>query len=185
MIAERLGTARVDEVVDVLCDAFRDYPVMQFVIGPGQDDYDDRLRRLVGFFVRRRLGGGAPLLGVSRDGGLVAAAALTVPAESPPSADLVEMRVALWRALGDDARERYDRYGRAAGQFESDAPHHHLNMIGVRRAHAGRGCARTLLDAVAQLGRDRPRPHRAGSGVLGTVSRDVRRPPSFACGLSA
>jgi GNAT superfamily N-acetyltransferase len=145
----------------VLCDAFRDYPVMQFVIGPGQDDYDDRLRRLVGFFVRRRLGGGAPLLGVSRDGGLVAAAALTVPAESPPSADLVEMRVALWRALGDDARERYDRYGRAAGQFESDAPHHHLNMIGVRRAHAGRGCARTLLDAVAQLVREDP----ASTGV--------------------
>lgn len=156
MVAERLDIAQVEDVVDVLCDAFRDYPVMQFVIGPGHDDYNARLRQLVGFFVRRRLGGGAPLFGVSRNGALVAAAALTLPAEPPATAVLAAMREAVWRALGDDARERYDAYGRAAGGFEIAAPHHHLNMIGVRRAHAGQGLARPLLEAVTALVRDDP-----------------------------
>jgi GNAT superfamily N-acetyltransferase len=34
--------------------------------------------------------------------------------------------------------------------------HHHLNMIGVRRAHQGRGLARALLEAAHDLAKAHP-----------------------------
>jgi len=36
----------------------------------------------------------------------------------------------------------------AANFFAARPPHHHLNMIGVRRAQLHRGLARTLLEAI-------------------------------------
>ena len=47
MNVNTLGTAQMDEAVDVLCDAFGDYPVMRFVIGQVDDSYAVRLRSLV------------------------------------------------------------------------------------------------------------------------------------------
>jgi hypothetical protein len=145
---------RLDEIVDVLCDAFHDYPVMRYLVGAAHADYDVRLRRLIGFFAYRRGRMGAPYLGVSEGNELVAVAAFTLPVEPEIPADVVARRDALWRDLGDDARIRYDTYANTTKAFTIAAPHHHLNMIGVRHAHMGRGFARPLLDEMARRSRE-------------------------------
>ena len=63
-----LGRDRYDEIVETLWDAFRDYPVMRFVVGEAGDEYDDRGRRLVGYFTESRLARGWPVLGPLVDG---------------------------------------------------------------------------------------------------------------------
>jgi GNAT superfamily N-acetyltransferase len=143
------------DVVAVLADAFHDYPVMRFIVGPGHADYDRRLHELISFFVFRRMRQGGPMLGV-RDahGALVGAAVMTLPVEPEAPADVLARRAALWRDLGDDARTRYETYAHTTKPFMTERPHHHLNMIGVRQAHAGRGVARPLLDAVAEISGD-------------------------------
>lgn len=53
--AVRLSATDAPEVVAVLAEAFRDYPVMRFVLGVGDNgddaDHDARLRTLIGFFM--------------------------------------------------------------------------------------------------------------------------------------
>lgn len=159
MKLQRYDSSQVTPVADVLSEAFFDYPVMRFVVGPDHADYAGRLYQLVEFFVYRRARTGAPLLGIEEDGRLVAGAALTLPAGPDPAVDpdVLARRDAMWRALGDDARDRYDMHVQALkGFFSAIGPHHHLNMIGVRRSHAGQGLGRRLLDAVADLSREHP-----------------------------
>lgn len=153
---ERLTPRHADGLVDLFCDAFHAYPVMRFVVGDAPEGFDDRLRQLIGYFVSRRLAHGAPMFGVFDDGTLVGAATTTLPnePEMPPS---VQARAAaLWSAIGDDARDRYDAYALATKTFAVTDPHHHLNMIGVRRAYQRRGLSRPLLEAVAGLAADDP-----------------------------
>ena len=45
---------RIDEAVDVLSDAFFDYPVMRFVIGEAGSAYAQHLRTLIHFFTTAR-----------------------------------------------------------------------------------------------------------------------------------
>jgi GNAT superfamily N-acetyltransferase len=148
VVAEQLDGAALDEIIDVLGDAFAGYPVMRFVAGPA-GDVAARERRLVALFVTRRYRRGAPLLGI-RDpetGALVGAAAMTRPSEPEPPADLSAWVEQVWRELGGEARARYEQYA-ATWPTLDPRPHHHLNMIGIRRSHAGRGFARPLLEAV-------------------------------------
>jgi len=147
----RLEARDQAEIVSVFCDAFRDYPVMRYVVGPGHADFDARLRELVNYFVLRRVRQGAPLFGVFDRGDLVAAATMTLPGEPEMPPDVLAHRDALFRSLGDDARERYQTYANAATTFTDSRPHHHLNMIGVRRVHTGRGLARPLLEEAVRL----------------------------------
>ena len=149
-LAQRLDAQHLDDAIDVFCDAFDGYPVMRFVVGPG-GDIDTRMRRLTAFFVRRRFLRGGPLFGVFNDGRLVGAAILTVPDEPPPPAQLAALERDVWSELGDDARQRYEEYAGTTKPFVTTARHHHLNMIGVRAADAGRGFARPLLDTVRRL----------------------------------
>jgi GNAT superfamily N-acetyltransferase len=139
------------EIVAALSDAFYEYPVMRHVLGR-RERYDERLPRLVELFVSSRALRDEPMLGL-RDsrGHLVAAAVMTSRSapEAPPR--LLELRERIWSELGDDARTRYDGYLSAAAQFAVTTAHHHLNMIGVRRALHGRGLGRVLLEAVHDL----------------------------------
>jgi GNAT superfamily N-acetyltransferase len=148
---------RAPEVAAVFCDAFHRYPVMSFVVGPGHPDYDRRLTRLIDLFVQRRVRQGAPVLGVEDGGQLVAAATMTPPGEPAFGADLLALADAVWGDLGEEARARYVAYVEATQPFfVPSGRHHHLNMIGVRASHAGRGLARPLLDAVAAIAREDP-----------------------------
>jgi ribosomal protein S18 acetylase RimI-like enzyme len=149
--AERLADNCFDDVVAVLADAFSNYPVMRFVLGP-DGNTAPRLRELIGLFVFRRIRLGGPMFGVrDKTGALVGAAVMTLPGEPEPPADVLRKRDAVWRSLGEDCRDRHDAYGAAAKTVLISAPHHHLNMIGVRRTHQSRGLARPLLEAAADL----------------------------------
>jgi GNAT superfamily N-acetyltransferase len=124
---------------------------MRYVLG-SVDDYDRRLRTLIGFFVSARVFRDEPVLGIyNRDGTLAAAALVTLPGERPVPEPLSVQRESVWKELGPAERERYEAFGNACAQFVVETPHHHLNMIGVRRSHAGRGLGRKLLEAVHRM----------------------------------
>jgi GNAT superfamily N-acetyltransferase len=151
MLVTKLSSAQSEDVVTVLCDAFHDYPVMQYVLGAA-GDYDRRLRTLIGFFVSARVYKDEPVLGVyDRSGTLSAAALLSLPDERGVPEALATRREQVWNELGTAERARYEAYGAACAQFTVASPHYHLNMIGVRRSHTGRGLARRLLEAVHRL----------------------------------
>lgn len=144
------------EVVEVLGEAFRDYPVMRHVLGPTRD-YDACLPVLVTLFASGRATRGEPMLGVrDGDGRLVAAALVTPPGSMAAPAQLLALRDRTWDRLGGDAKLRYEAFADACNRLGIDAPHHHLNMIGVRRSHQGSGLARQLLEAVHELARRDP-----------------------------
>jgi GNAT superfamily N-acetyltransferase len=140
-----------DQAVTVLCDAFRDYPVTTYVLGSA-DDYERRLQTLIGFFVSARVFREEPVVGIyDQDGTLAATSLVTLPGEPPVPETLSVRRESVWKELGPAERERYEAFGTACAQFGVEAPHHHLNMIGVRRSHVGRGLGRKLLEAVHQM----------------------------------
>jgi GNAT superfamily N-acetyltransferase len=145
-----LSSSQADDAVTVLCEAFRDYPVMRHVLGPNAG-YAQRLRTLIGFFVAARIHRRDLILGVFEGGRLEAVALVTLPGTDPGPEALSVLREAVWSELGSEARARYDRFGAASHQFDIQAVHHHLNMIGVRPSHLGQGLARILLDHVHGL----------------------------------
>jgi GNAT superfamily N-acetyltransferase len=157
-----------DEVVDVLCEAFHDYPVMRFVLGSDRGDYARDLRTLIGLFVMSRALRGEYLFGVRRQGWLEAAAIVSRPGRPSPPA-LAALRERVWGALGDDARARYQAFVAACTPLEPTGPHLHLNMIGVRRNAQGSGRGRLLLDHVHELSREDPE---SGGVSLSTENPD-------------
>lgn len=143
-----LTPADAPAVIEVMCSAFEDYPVMRWCLGD-PPDYPARLRDLVGFFVQARVLRDEPMFGLREaDGQLSGAAMLSWSGTtgSPPALDAA--REAVWARLGPEARARYEAFGAVTRGFEAPEPHWHLNMIGVRRALAGRGRGRALLDRV-------------------------------------
>ena len=153
----RVPPERANEAADVLRDAFHAYPTMRYVIGGTGEEYDRALRTLVRYFVLARFTHGEPVLAIADEEELVAVATVTLPGEriTPPS--LSARREEMWRELGAEARERYEAFARATDTFVVERPHLHLNMIGTRRSHAGRGLARRLLEAVHAVSREDPR----------------------------
>ena len=138
-------------VTDVLYEAFYNYPVMRYVLGE-KDDYDNRLRKLVGFFVANRALRKEPMFGIyNSENRLVAAAIVTLPGDIPAPEELKRRREILWDEIGSDERMRYEAYGKAASGLLPKEPHHHLNMIGVRPAYKGQGLARQLNTSVEEL----------------------------------
>lgn len=151
LLVSKLSAADTEDAVTVLCDAFQDYPVMRYVLG-STGDYQRRLRTLIGFFVSARAYRGEPVLGVhDRAGILSAVAVVSLPGRPEEPVALTTLREQVWAELGAAERQRYEAYGTACEPFTITSPHYHLNMIGVRRSHAGRGLARKLLEAVHRL----------------------------------
>lgn len=144
----------IEGVVDVLAEAFFDYPVLRFVLGPGETEYPSRLRTLVEFFVRARVFRGEALLGVRDGEELAAAAIVSKPDGRPAPAELHDYRDRLWSRLGPEAEARYVAFGKAGAPLLPDRPHLHLNMIGVRSHAQSRGLGRRLLEAVHRLSAD-------------------------------
>ena len=166
---EVLGPEDEPAIVDALCDAFAGYPVMRFVLGSAAEN-DVRLQTLIGLFVHRRVRLGGPLYGIRvEDGTLAGVATMTAPVESDAPEDLLRRRDRTFEVLGPDCRVRYEAYANAAKLFGDVGPHHHLNMLGVRRAHQGLGLARPLLQlAIARADAD-PR----SSGVSLTTETEA------------
>ena len=172
MTVTTLSFDQLVEIVSVLSDAFQDYPVMRYVLGPDVPGvgapYKVRLHRLVQLFVSGRAYRDEPMMGVrDTSGALVAAAVMSLPKSSTPLPAFIALREAIWAELGAEPRSRYDAYVAAANFFAAMPPHHHLNMIGVRRAQQRNGLARELLEAVHQLAGD----DAASAGVSLTTER--------------
>lgn len=149
-----LSRSDTEALVDVMADAFRDYPVMRHVLGTEALAYEQRLVALVRMFVMARVLRDEHLFGV---GGrrLVGAALVSRPGRPTPEA-FTELREATWRALGAEARARYDVCGATWATLQVDVPHIHLNMIGVRDEVRGRGVGRRLLERVHALSAEDP-----------------------------
>jgi len=151
-----MGRDDVAPVVDVICDAFRDYPVMRFVLGEKNPDRKRHLRTLVNFFVMSRVLRDEPVLGVMEGAELGAAAIASFPENEESPQELHALRDKVWEELGIDARRRYERCGEVWKPLSVDVPNVHLNVIAVRQASQGRGLGRLLLDYVHDLSRRRP-----------------------------
>jgi len=178
-----LAPDRRDEVIDVFADAFHDYPLMLWVVG-SEGDVAGRVRRLIAFFVSRRVMRGGPMLGVVEGNRLVGAAALTLPIEPAPPPGITALDIDVWRELGEPARTRYQAYADITSPFFTGVGrHHHLNMIGIRCSHKGLGLARPILEAVRQMSDNDP----DSTGVSLTTERDrnVRLYEHFGYGVIA
>jgi GNAT superfamily N-acetyltransferase len=164
----RLGPEATEAVVDVLCEAFRGYPVMDYVLGPSSERLEHSHRQIVRFFVRVRHLRDEPVLGICEGESPVAVALVSLPADHtyPPAVSV--LREELWEEVGSDARLRYEAFGRTVAQFVPDVPHYYLNMIGVRDSHRGLGLAQRILDHLHELSRS----DGASAGV--TLSTEVR-----------
>jgi GNAT superfamily N-acetyltransferase len=174
MLVSKLSPAETDDVVTVLCEAFQDYPVMRYVLGPA-GDYDSRLRTLIGYFVSARTYRNEPVLGIhGRDGTLLGAAVVSLPGQGDAPEALANRREEVWAELGGEERQRYEAYGAACAPFAITSPHYHLNMIGVRRSHAGRGLARRLLESVHRLS-----DADAGSSGVSLTTETVQNLPLY------
>jgi len=155
LAVQRLDDAHVGEIVDVLCSAFVQYPVMQYVLGDAaMEGGGARLQRLIDLFVRTRVLRREPMLGVRDGSQLAAVAILSNPHVTVTPAALASLRATVWEELGDAARSRYATYSDACRAFDVDVAHIHLNMIGVRQPLEGRGFGRRLMEAVDRLARD-------------------------------
>jgi len=139
--------------VDVLSDAFANYPVMRYVIGAQTPDYGERLRAMISFFVMSRAYRCEEMLGISDSRGLCGAALVSRPDRWPGPEALDLLRTELWSRLGGDARERYDVYTAACKQFSMEAPHMHVNVIGVCERVRGTGLGRRLMDHIHMMSR--------------------------------
>ena len=147
------GPARAEDVIDVLCDGFADYPIMRYVLG-NEADYSGRLRTLIGFFAGCRFLRNDAIIGVSANGELRGVALVSLPDRvSPPEMDRLRERT--WAALGPEARARYDRCVEVWTPLGVAEPNVHLNMVAVPGRFQGQGLGRALLDRVHALSRER------------------------------
>jgi GNAT superfamily N-acetyltransferase len=147
------GRTTSDDAVRVVCEAFADYPVMRYILGP-QGDYSQRLRTLIGFFHGARVLQDDPILGISEGGKLVAVAVCTAPGGvAPPELDPLIERT--WAALGADALARFEDCVRAWDSTGVDEPNIHVNMLAVVPGRQGRGLGRELLERVQAMSRER------------------------------
>lgn len=137
-----------------LCEAFADYPVMRYVLGP-DGDYRDRLRTLVGFFLLARVLRKDPILAVYDGDTVIGVAVCTLPGLPGPP-DMEEAQRWTWDTLGADARERYGQWVQIWGPLNVADPNIHVNMLGVPPRFQGRGLGRRLLEQVHAISREHP-----------------------------
>lgn len=147
---ETIPASQLNQVVDVLCEAFHDYPVMRYVLGSSRN-YDDQLRQLVHFFASARVHRDELMLGIRHEDDWGAVALVSYPGRSEEPASLAALREATWASLGHEMRARYEAFGGACMPLFSDEPHLHVNMIGTRNATRGTGLASRLLRAIHDL----------------------------------
>lgn len=146
-----LGRPHFDDVVDTLCAAFHEYPVMRYVLKDAGDDYDARLRELIGWFTDARISRGWPVLGALRGQRMLGAANVNPPrwVPAPPEFQARERRLA--ECVGVAAMERLQAFEAACEPLTPHEPHYYLGMIGVRPEAQGQGLGRLLLEAVQEM----------------------------------
>jgi GNAT superfamily N-acetyltransferase len=130
-----MTNAAAAEVLGPLCEAFADYPVMRYVLGP-DEDYPARLRTLIGFFLIARTLRKDPILATYEGGEISGTAVCTLP--GLPSTERYGQWIRVWEPLG------------------IAEPNIHVNMLGVPPRFQGRGLGRRLLEQVHAMSREHP-----------------------------
>ena len=150
---QRLSSVHRREVVQVLDDSFRDYPVMRFVLSDAGERYDAHLTALNDFFCDRRLADGGWVLGVRVDGELAGVAVLDAPEDDPGSDPEGHRRrvLRLVSAIGAGAVERLKIYDAAGDSLTPSGDYHYLGMLGVLERCQGLGIGRQLVEATQEL----------------------------------
>lgn len=153
---QRLTTRERAGAIDVLAASFHQYPVWTYTLADAGDEYDARVRALVGFFCDFRFAHGWPVLGARDGDALVGIALLSAPGGEPPSAGLEEQYAQLTAALGPAAVARIEAYEAESERLKLDQPHYLLGMLGVRPSSQGQGIGRVLLEHVHRISADDP-----------------------------
>jgi GNAT superfamily N-acetyltransferase len=169
---ERLAPEEREHVVDVLCESFREYPVMQFVLGP-EEGQEARRRSLIGFFTDVRFAMEWPVLGVREGGRLVAAALVNEPHDRSFLQRFEDGITWVRSELGEAAFTRLERFEKAAEINEPAQSHYFVGMLGVIPAEQGKGHARRLLEHVRRLSMD------AGCAGVALSTEDARNIPFY------
>ena len=165
---------RLEEAVDVISDAFAGYPVMRYVLAEEGDRLEELARDLTHYFVSARILRKEPALGLLEQGELVAAATISPPEPSDTTDELDLLRAATWQRLGTQAKARYDELVVQWQAFSVDRPNYHVNMIGVRQSHMGRGHGRRLLEAIHHMSQVDP-----NSDGVTLTTEDSRNVPFY------
>jgi len=156
MTPERLTSRDTEEVMDVLCAAFADYPVMRYVLAGAEVGHAEGLRALLGFFCNKRLVRDWPVLGVRVEGRLAAVALISEPGNEPTPPAVRALRDSLAERIGEEAFTRLMRYERESSLDAPREPHYFLGVIGVCPEYQGQGLARVLLDELARMSERHP-----------------------------
>jgi len=147
---ERLAAEARDVAVEVLCRAFRSYPVMRFVLGEEQGQ-DERLHSLIGFFTDVRFAMEWPVLAVIAEDRVVAVALVNEPHDRTFLQRFEEGLTRVQQELGAAAFERLKSFERASEVNEPREPHYFVGMLGVLPEVQGSGYARLLLEHVREM----------------------------------
>ena len=166
LLVGEVPSARLDEVTQVLSEAFSDYEAMRYFLGEADQNYATRLQTLVGYFAESRVAVGSPILGVEvgRTPHLVATALLDPPRQAPELA-----LETLTQSLGPQVTQRIHHFEAALTPLEPDFDFCYLGMIGVANGHRGKGYARLIIDQIVGASAKDP----GSNGVLLTTERET------------
>ncbi len=166
----RLTRDRTAEVIDVLSDAFHDYPVMTYTANTTGSEYDRLLRLMVEVFTASRFLRDYPVLAATnqRDE-ILAVAHINPPRGIPFPPELERLYAELGTALGPEGNARLARLSETWNGFEGDDPHYHLGMIGTQHAHQGNGHGGRLIKTLHKMSRDDP-----GSSGVSLTTEDPK-----------
>jgi len=160
-----VSSARIDEVTQVLAEAFCDYETMRYILGGSGSSYSTLLRTLVGYFVDSHVASGSPVLGVGkgRSEELVAAALVNRPSQSAEAvpADSTD-------SLGPNVTRRLHSFEAALSPLVPEFGFYYLGMIGVADGHRGKGYGRLIIDDIV----DASARDRESEGVLLTTENN-------------
>ena len=149
------GRDRKADALDVLCDAFHDYPVMRYVLADAGAAYDSQLRRLIDFFCEARLTRRMPMYAKEVDGQFAAVALVSPPAEGDIPAELARCYDDLIAVLGQAADTRMECYEAACEEAgDPGTPSHYLGVLGVASTHQRQGYGQQLVERAKQLVRE-------------------------------
>ena len=140
-----------DQAVKVLAAAFKEYPVMRYILKDSKSDYPEHLEALVGFFCETRLTRNWPLMGVYSGQNLVAVAGINEPIFKPWPEVLHEIYNRLEKVIGENAIQRMEAYEKVAGKYEPEITHYYLGIIGVLPGHQGKGYAKFLIEKLIEV----------------------------------
>lgn len=150
LVVENLSVTDRAEIVDVLAAAFRDYPTFQYMLGRDYAEDDPKLHALLGFYTDKRLVQGWPVLGIRKDGRLLAVCLISPP-QSTTTLEIARLEALLKAEIGEEAYLRVERFENASDEMEPREPHHFVGILGVHPAQQGNGYGKAILQRVKNI----------------------------------